>query len=121
MAPTCSRIPTSPASRARSSSSSPRWCARIAAACPKTAFDALPDRLLASARRLSALLRLSVLLHRAHDAEAIPRLDVHAEDIDLTLGLSKRWLDARPLLRADLDSEPMDIAGLGVSVGVLAS
>lgn len=83
---------------------------------PKSAFDALPDRLLASARRLSALLRLSVLLHRAHDVAAIPRLEVHADGIDLGLGLSKRWLDARALLKADLASEPMDIAGLGIVV-----
>jgi exopolyphosphatase / guanosine-5'-triphosphate,3'-diphosphate pyrophosphatase len=86
---------------------------------PKSAFDALPDRLLASVRRLSALLRLSVLLHRAHDVEAIPRLELHADGIDLGLRLSKRWLDARPLLRADLDSEPMDIAGLGVAVALI--
>jgi exopolyphosphatase/guanosine-5'-triphosphate,3'-diphosphate pyrophosphatase len=86
---------------------------------PKTAFDALPDRLLASVRRLSALLRLSVLLHRAHDVEAIPRLELHADGIDLGLRLSKRWLDARPLLRADLDGEPMDIAGLGVAVALI--
>ncbi len=86
---------------------------------PKSAFDALPDRLLASVRRLSALLRLSVLLHRAHDVEAIPRLELHADGIDLGLRLSKRWLDARPLLRADLDGEPMDIAGLGVAVALI--
>jgi exopolyphosphatase/guanosine-5'-triphosphate,3'-diphosphate pyrophosphatase len=85
---------------------------------PKLAFDALPDRLLSSVRRLSALLRLSVLLHRAHDTEAIPRLDAHADGIDLVLGLSQRWLDARPLLKADLASEPEDIASLGVAVGL---
>jgi exopolyphosphatase / guanosine-5'-triphosphate,3'-diphosphate pyrophosphatase len=85
---------------------------------PKLAFDALPDRLLSSVRRVSALLRLSVLLHRAHDTEAIPRLDAQAHGIDLVLGLSQRWLDARPLLKADLASEPEDIAGLGVAVGL---
>ena len=39
---------------------------------PKSAFDALPDRLLPAARRSAALLRLAVLLHRAHEADADP-------------------------------------------------
>ncbi|HET6397387.1 MAG TPA: exopolyphosphatase, partial [Pseudoxanthomonas sp.] len=43
---------------------------------PRSAFDALPDRLLLSARRKAALLRLAVLLHRSHDSEAIPMLEL---------------------------------------------
>src|SRR3546814_7010969 len=46
---------------------------------PGNAFDALPDRLLASARRSAALLRIAVLLHRGYDAREIPRLDAAAE------------------------------------------
>src|SRR3546814_10299253 len=38
---------------------------------PGNAFDALPDRLLASARRSAALLRIAVLLHRGYDAREI--------------------------------------------------
>ena len=81
---------------------------------PKSAFDALPDRLLLSARRKAALLRLSVLLHRAHDADPIPRLELNASGESLQLIVSKKWIDARPLLRADLISEPEDMAGLSV-------
>ncbi|MEP6632817.1 MAG: exopolyphosphatase [Luteimonas sp.] len=88
---------------------------------PKSAFDALPDRLLASVRHLAVLLRLAVLLHRAHDVEAIPRLDLQSSGIDLLLELSKRWLDARPLLRADLAGEPEDMAGLGVAFHAISS
>ena len=29
---------------------------------------------------------------------------------------NRRWLDARPLLRADLEGEPADIAALGVTL-----
>ncbi|MET0547758.1 MAG: exopolyphosphatase, partial [Xanthomonas sp.] len=81
---------------------------------PKSAFDALPDRLLSSARRLAALLRLAVLLHRAHEADPIPQLDARADGNTLTLGMSRRWIDMRPLVRADLEGEPQDMAGLGV-------
>ena len=83
---------------------------------PKSAFDALPDRLLASARRLAALLRLAVLLHRAHEADPIPQLDARVDANTLVLTVSRRWLDMRPLVRADLEGEPEDMAGLGITL-----
>jgi len=83
---------------------------------PKSAFDALPDRLLAPVRRSAALLRLAVLLHRAHEADPIPRLDLAADGNVLTLTMDKRWLDARPLLEADLAGEPKAIADLGIEL-----
>ncbi|KRA72988.1 exopolyphosphatase [Lysobacter sp. Root667] len=88
---------------------------------PKSAFDALPDRLLATVRRSAALLRLAVLLHRAHEADPIPQLDAHADGNTLTLTVSKRWLDSRPLVRADLEGEPQDVAGLGIALKLLAA
>ena len=83
---------------------------------PKSAFDALPDRLLSAARRSAALLRIAVLLHRSHEPESIPMLDARADGEALRLALDQRWLDARPLLRADLEGEPADIAALGVQL-----
>jgi exopolyphosphatase/guanosine-5'-triphosphate,3'-diphosphate pyrophosphatase len=56
-----------------------------------------------------------VLLHRSHDSEAIPRLDLAAYDDRLDLIVSKRWIDSRPLLRSDLVGEPDDMQGLGVA------
>lgn len=88
---------------------------------PKSAFDALPDRLLAPVRRSAALLRLAVLLHRAHEADPIPQLDAHADGNTLTLTVSKRWLDSRPLVRADLEGEPQDAVGLGIALKLLAT
>ena len=88
---------------------------------PKSAFDALPDRLLNSARRLAALLRLAVLLHRAHEADPIPQLDARADGNNLTLTLSRRWLDMRPLVLADLEGEPEDMAGLGIVLSLEAA
>ena len=79
---------------------------------PKSAFDLIPDRLLAAARRTSALLRLAVLLHRSHEADSMPVLALGADDGTLRLQLDRRWLEARPLLRADLEGETEEIAGL---------
>ncbi|MCW2000009.1 exopolyphosphatase/guanosine-5'-triphosphate,3'-diphosphate pyrophosphatase [Xanthomonas translucens] len=81
---------------------------------PKTAFDALPDRLLLPTRRKAALLRLAVLLHRAHETDPIPTLELTADDSRLSLILSQAWIDSRPLLRADLIGEVEGMAGLGI-------
>jgi exopolyphosphatase/guanosine-5'-triphosphate,3'-diphosphate pyrophosphatase len=88
---------------------------------PKSAFDALPDRLLAVARRSAALLRLAVLLHRSHENGEVPRLDLKADGNALTLTVSKRWLEARPLVKADLHGEPDDMAGLGIALKIEAA
>lgn len=85
---------------------------------PKSAFEALPDRLLAAARCSAALLRLAVLLHRAHEAQAVPRLEAVAVQDGLGLVLPQRWLDARPLLQADLSGEPDEMAALGLALEI---
>ena len=85
---------------------------------PKSAFDALPDRLLPAVRRSAALLRLAVLMHRAHEVDPIPRLDATAVDDSLVLVLDRQWLDDRPLLKTDLESEPHDMAALGIHLRI---
>ena len=85
---------------------------------PRSAFDALPDRLLGAARRLSLLLRVSVLLHRAHEKQTMPRLEAIADGDTFTLRLDRDWLEARPLLRADLDGEEDEIHALGLRLQV---
>ncbi|MGE8216311.1 MAG: exopolyphosphatase [Stenotrophomonas maltophilia] len=80
----------------------------------KSAFEALPERLLLPARRMTALLRLAVLLNRAHEDTPMPALELTAEDTRLSLILPQAYIDARPLLRADLIGETDGIAGLGV-------
>lgn len=88
---------------------------------PKSAFDAVPDRLLTTARRSAALLRLAVLLHRSHENGEIPRLELKAEGNELTLTVSRRWLEERPLVKADLYGEPDDLAGLGIKLDIVAA
>ncbi|WP_368562064.1 exopolyphosphatase [Pseudoxanthomonas sp. UTMC 1351] len=81
----------------------------------KNAFESIPDRLLVSAKRKAALLRLAVLLHRAHDNEFIPKLELSADGEKLELIVGKRWLESRPLLRSDLIGEAEDMQGLGLA------
>jgi exopolyphosphatase/guanosine-5'-triphosphate,3'-diphosphate pyrophosphatase len=88
---------------------------------PKSAFDALPERLLPSARRLASLLRVAVLLHRGHGGEAIPQLGARAEGDALTVTLSARWYEGRPLLKADLGGEPAYQQALGVALAIEAA
>jgi exopolyphosphatase/guanosine-5'-triphosphate,3'-diphosphate pyrophosphatase len=87
---------------------------------PKSAFDMIPDRLLANTRHVAALLRLAVLLHRAHETDELPVLRLQADGERLQLALAERWLRARPLLRADLAGEPDDMLGLGVTLKLAA-
>ena len=67
-----------------------------------------------AARRLAALLRLAVLLNRAHEDDPLPALELTADDNRLSLIVPQAFIDARPLLRADLIGETDGIAGLGI-------
>ncbi|HET7126418.1 MAG TPA: exopolyphosphatase [Lysobacter sp.] len=87
---------------------------------PNKAFDAIPDRLLGDTKRIAALLRLAVLLHRSHEANDPPELHATAKRDQLSLTLPARWLEQRPLLRTDLDGEPADMAGLGIALEIRA-
>ena len=87
---------------------------------PKSAFDAIPERLLLRTQRIAALLRLAVVLHRSHEAMDLPNLKLHADGPLLELHLPKRWLDARPLLKTDLAGEPEDMLALGIQLKIAA-
>jgi len=81
---------------------------------PKSAFEALPERLVVPARRLAALLRLAVLVNRAHESTPLPALELTAEEDRLSLIVPQAFIDPRPLLRADLIGEVDGMAGLGI-------
>ena len=87
---------------------------------PKSVFEALPDRLLPAARRLSIVLRVAVLLHRGHERPGIPGLEAVARGDALELRLPARYLEERPLLQADLAGEPGEIAALGLQLQLQA-
>jgi exopolyphosphatase / guanosine-5'-triphosphate,3'-diphosphate pyrophosphatase len=65
----------------------------------------LPERLIKSAQRSAILLRLSVLLHRSHEREAIinPSLQVTGNEIKLIF--EKHWLKDHPLTQSDMEAE----------------
>ncbi len=85
---------------------------------PRSAFDAVPDRLLLRTRRIAALLRLAVTLHRSHEALEPSVLRLHADGPQLVLSVPPRWLEARPLLRTDLSGEPDDMRALGIEFSI---
>lgn len=78
------------------------------------AFDALPERLLATSRRLTALLRIAVLLHRSHEADPINQLRLDVDGDTLLLALDPGFLNTRPLLHADLLGEAQGNGHLGL-------
>ncbi len=65
----------------------------------------LPERLRRPAARVTALLRLAVLLHRGRAADRLPPIQLQADDRLLQIGLPRAWLEAHPLTRADLEQE----------------
>ena len=55
-----------------------------------------------------------MLLHRGHEEPDVPGLEAVASGDTFTLRLPAHYLDARPLLQADLASEPSETGALGV-------
>ncbi|ANB18714.1 exopolyphosphatase [Dokdonella koreensis] len=81
-------------------------------------FEALPERLQTIARRLTALLRLAVLLHRGRTNEPLPRLLLQAGERSLRLTLPSLWLEQHPLTRADLEQESDYFKPLGLKLQI---
>jgi exopolyphosphatase/guanosine-5'-triphosphate,3'-diphosphate pyrophosphatase len=68
-------------------------------------FESLPQELRTTAKRLSALLRLAVLLNRNRDPEIVSLPHVSASGNKLKLTFNEEWLANHPLARADLERE----------------
>jgi len=80
----------------------------------ESAWQALPEYLLESTRRLTVLLRLSVLLHRGRSADSKPiiYLDL-AKNGSLKVSFPNDWLQSHPLTRAELEQEASYLANAG--------
>ena len=79
----------------------------------------LPLRLQPIARRLTALLRLAVLLHRSHNHAALPELRLRASgEGQLMLELPGDWLDQHPLTRIDLETERSQLKSIDIRLTV---
>lgn len=83
-------------------------------------LNALPVRHQLLARRITALLRLAVLLRRARRNESLPRLHLQADHGQLRLALAGDWLEAHPLTEADLILERDLMENLGLELEIAA-
>jgi exopolyphosphatase/guanosine-5'-triphosphate,3'-diphosphate pyrophosphatase len=72
---------------------------------PSTVFEALPRDLITCTKQLCILLRLSVLLHRAHSPVNKPLARLEAEENRLSLVFPEHWLADHPLTRLELEQE----------------
>ena len=81
----------------------------------------LPERLRRQTARVTALLRLAVLLQRGRAADPAPPLALQAGDKVLQMRLPQAWLDHHPLTRADLDQERDYLKQLGLKLQVRGS
>ncbi|MFL6652449.1 MAG: exopolyphosphatase [Sulfurifustaceae bacterium] len=72
---------------------------------PVEAFEELPKHERRPARRLSVLLRLAVLLHRARSGVLPPPLQLRAAKRQLLIRFPRGWLAQNPLTCADLERE----------------
>ncbi len=65
-------------------------------------------------RRLCVLLRLSVVLHRARRANALPAFTLAVDGATLKLGLPRGWLGEHALVAADLEQEASYLKSVGL-------
>jgi exopolyphosphatase/guanosine-5'-triphosphate,3'-diphosphate pyrophosphatase len=68
--------------------------------------------------RQCALLRLAVLLHHSRSREALPDIRLTGDEMAFDLQVPKRWLQAHPLTREDLNGESDVFAALGLRLAV---
>jgi exopolyphosphatase/guanosine-5'-triphosphate,3'-diphosphate pyrophosphatase len=76
----------------------------------------LPMRYRRLARRMTALLRLAVLLRRARREQKLPALRLVASKNRLELHLPAAWLKRNPLSATDLDRERLFLSELGIGL-----
>ncbi|MBI5039742.1 MAG: exopolyphosphatase, partial [Gammaproteobacteria bacterium] len=86
---------------------------------PRDELAALPKALQEPAHRLTALLRLAVLLRRDRADAPVPEIKTKVEGNQLKLKFPEGWLEAHPLTSADLAEEQkyLDTAGVALVFG----
>ncbi|MEO8672683.1 MAG: Ppx/GppA phosphatase family protein [Tahibacter sp.] len=84
-------------------------------------LEQLPERARRNAARITALLRLAVLLQRARSAEPLPEFGLQAQERSLELRLPRAWLEEHPLTVADLEQERDYLKDLGIKLTLRAA
>ena len=82
--------------------------------------SALPTRMQPTTQRVTALLRLAILLHRARGSETLPPMSISADGNELALQLPLAWLNQHPLTRTDLEQERKHLKQLNLSLRTVA-
>ncbi|HKJ21588.1 MAG TPA: exopolyphosphatase [Gammaproteobacteria bacterium] len=83
---------------------------------PAKSFKELPGEWAEPARRLTIVLRLSVLLHRSRTPAPLPDFSLKAEKKSLEIVFPDDWLEAHPLTRADLAQEASYLDAVGIDL-----
>jgi exopolyphosphatase/guanosine-5'-triphosphate,3'-diphosphate pyrophosphatase len=76
-------------------------------------FDDVPRVWVEPLKRLAILLRLAYLLNRSRTPDMAPKLKLTAGRRQLEVRFPRRWLDAHPLTREDLDREAAQLRAAG--------
>lgn len=79
-------------------------------------FGKLPPHIAECAKRLTVLLRLSVLMHRGRGGSHKPPLKMTADAMDLRLEFPEDWLHEHPLTEAEIKREAEYLSSAGFTL-----
>lgn len=80
---------------------------------PASVFKQFPQLWQDQLRRLTVLLRLSVVLHRRRSVLNLPFIKIKVDDRTVKLQFPENWLEEHPLTKADLDQEATYLKSAG--------
>ena len=80
---------------------------------PSSEFKQFVGEIPATLKKISVLLRLSIVLHRRRSVAELPPIVASAEDKTIRLKFPSQWLDEHPLTRADLEQEASFLKAAG--------
>ncbi|MBL4762216.1 MAG: exopolyphosphatase [Gammaproteobacteria bacterium] len=84
----------------------------------KALFNNLPKELINATQKLTALLRLAVILNRTRHGDPMTDFEINAEKNTLQLTFAKNWLENNPLTSAELNDEIDRLSVIGITLAV---
>lgn len=81
-------------------------------------FSVLPKDLINSTQKLTALLRLAVILNRTRHGDPMTDFAIHAEQDTLQLTFAKGWLENNPLTSTELNDEVDRLSVIDITLAV---
>jgi len=83
---------------------------------PLSDFEALPATFVTPTKRLAAILRLAVLLHRTRSILIPDELEIAVKGMQLSIIFPEGWLKGHPLTQGDLTKERKRLNSIGVEL-----